>query len=209
MFRIEQEPHGLLITNPRTYRAFTSVFFGGTRRYTVRLAAVAGAGPDQRVLDIASGPGLLATAHADRVGPDGEVVGIDAAREMVDYARARTADRPNCRFEYGLAQSLDLPDATFDLVTCTFAMHHIPENDRARAISEMRRVLRPGGRLLLADMAAVGAHGRVTKMLSRHMDPTEIDIRRYREPLRDTGFDEISYRVLKPSTGILTAVKPL
>ncbi|WP_063920253.1 class I SAM-dependent methyltransferase [Nocardia violaceofusca] len=209
MFRIEQDPHGILITNPRGYSAFTSVFFGGRRRrHAAALAAASGARPGGRALDIASGPGTLVFALADRVGPGGEVVGVDAAREMVDYAAARSGGRANCRFDYGVAQSLELPDAAFDVVTCTFGMHHIPEADRGGALAEMWRVLRPGGRVLLADMAPAGVHGQLTKRLSRHMDPTEIDIRRYRKALQETGFQDLDYRTIRPSTGVLTGVKP-
>ncbi|WP_146100648.1 class I SAM-dependent methyltransferase [Nocardia nova] len=209
MFRIEQDPQGILITNPRGYSAFTTVFFGGRRRrHAAALAAASGAEPGGRALDIASGPGTLVFALADRVGPRGEVVGIDAAREMVEYATARSGNRTNCRFEYGVAQSLPLPDASFDVVTCTFGMHHIPEADRGNALSQMWRVLRPGGRVLLADMAPVGVHGRLTKLLSRHMDPTEIDIRQYRNPLEQAGFQDLEYRTVQPSTGVLTGVKP-
>ncbi|WP_043450376.1 class I SAM-dependent methyltransferase [Jongsikchunia kroppenstedtii] len=208
MFRIEQDSNGILITNPKGYNAFTTVFFGGRRRHDRRVAAVSGAAKGQRVLDIASGPGALVAALADRVGPTGEVIGIDAACEMVDYATAHAGRRPNCRFQCGAAQDLDLPDASIDVVTCTFAMHHIPEDERDQALAEMWRVLRPGGRLLLADMAAIGAHSRLTKLLSRHMDPAEIDIRRYRDSLRAIGFQQIEYSTVKPATGVLTALRP-
>lgn len=206
MFRIEQEAHGLLITNPRGYRVFTTMFFGGRRRHDAAVAAASSARSGHRALDIACGPGSLAVALADRVGPGGEVLGVDAAPEMVDYARAHCR-RPNCRFEYGVAQALDLPDRSFDVVTCTFAMHHIPAGDRGAAIAEMWRVLRPGGTLLLADLASVGLHGLLTRVLSRHVDAAEIDIRRYREMLADSGFQNIDTALIRPSTRILTAVK--
>ncbi|WP_067683681.1 class I SAM-dependent methyltransferase [Nocardia miyunensis] len=207
MFRIEQDTQGLLITNPRGYSMFTRLFFGGRRRHDARVAAASGACTGHRALDIASGTGTVAAALADRVGPTGEVVGIDAAREMVDYANAHAGRRPNCRFQQAAAQSLPFEDASFDVVTCTFAMHHIPDTDRAAALAEMFRILKPGGRLLLADMAPTGLHGHLTKLLSRHMDPAEIDIRRYREPLQATGFGQITYAVVPPSTGTLTAVR--
>lgn len=207
MFRIEQDAHGLLITNPRGYRVFTTVFFGGRRRHDAAMAAASGAGIGHDVLDIACGPGALVTALAERVGPSGTVFGVDAALEMVEYARA-TSRGSNCRFEYGVAQSLDLPDRSFDVVTCTFAMHHIPESDRYAAIAEMYRVLRPGGSLLLADLASVGLHGVVTRLLSRHMDPAEIDIRRYRQALVQNGFQQVETALVRPATRILTAVKP-
>ncbi|MBF5000896.1 class I SAM-dependent methyltransferase [Nocardia sp. BSTN01] len=77
-----------------------------------------------------------------------------ARRNSVPLTTSRSSlPRANCRFDYGVAQSLELPDAAFDVVTCTFGMHHIPEADRGRALAERSRVLRPGGRGLLADMA--------------------------------------------------------
>ncbi|WP_280215460.1 class I SAM-dependent methyltransferase [Nocardia cyriacigeorgica] len=57
----------------------------------------------------------------------------------------------NHRYAQSAAQHLDVADAEFHVITCTFVMHHIPERHRATAIDEMYRVLRPGGRLLLAD----------------------------------------------------------
>jgi demethylmenaquinone methyltransferase/2-methoxy-6-polyprenyl-1,4-benzoquinol methylase len=208
MFGTEQDARGILITHPRGYRAFTTLFFGGRRRHDAALAAASRAGTGHRVLDIACGPGTLVAALAERVGPNGEVLGVDAAREMIAYAEAHSP-RSNCRFEYGIAQSLEFPDCSFDVVTCTFAMHHIPEGDRGTAIAEMWRVLRPGGTLLLADMANVGLHGTLTRHLSRHLEPAEIDICRYREPLRQNGFQQIETAIVKPSTRILTAVKPV
>ncbi|KIU18753.1 class I SAM-dependent methyltransferase [Mycolicibacterium llatzerense] len=207
MFRIEQDAHGLLITNPRGYRVFATVFFGGRRRHDAEVAAASGAAMGHCVLDIACGTGELVAVLADRVGPGGTVLGVDAAPEMVEYARANSRGS-NCRFEYGIAQSLDLPDRSFDVVTCTFAMHHIPESDRDAAIAEMHRVLRPGGSLLLADLASVGMRGVVTRLLSRHMDPAEIDIRRYRQALVENGFQQVETALVRPATRILTAVKP-
>ena len=54
-------------------------------------------------------------------------------------------------FTVGVAQDLDLPDASFDVVTCTLAIHHIPARKREAAFREMYRVTKPGGRLLAAD----------------------------------------------------------
>jgi ubiquinone/menaquinone biosynthesis C-methylase UbiE len=56
-------------------------------------------------------------------------------------------------FTVGVAQDLGLPDASFDVVTCTLAIHHIPARQRQAAFAEMYRVTRPGGRLLTADLA--------------------------------------------------------
>lgn len=207
MFRIEQDPNGILITTPRGYRAVTAVLFGNRHRFNAAIVAASGAAAGAHVLDIACGPGMLASAMADRVGPSGQVIGVDAAPEMVEYATARSRSA-NCRFEHGIAQALDFPDHSFDVVTCTFGMHHIPESQRDTAISEMCRVLRPGGQLLLADMTTTGSHGHLTRLLTRHLDPDELDVRRYADTLTLNGFRQISSSVIKPSTRILTATKP-
>jgi ubiquinone/menaquinone biosynthesis C-methylase UbiE len=85
------------------------------------------------------------------VGPEGSVVGIDAAPEMIGYATRKARHLPNCRFEPGTADALAFADGTFDVVVSSLVMHHLPEDLRLRAVQEMLRVLRPGGRLLLAD----------------------------------------------------------
>ncbi len=106
--------------------------------------------PGERVLDVACGTGDLACGLAEAVGPAGEVVGVDLSQAMVDAAAARAAEAcvANVRFERMDAQSLALPDAAFDVVTCCFGLMYLP--DPELALAQMRRVLRPGGRLGLA-----------------------------------------------------------
>jgi ubiquinone/menaquinone biosynthesis C-methylase UbiE len=122
------------------------------RRWRTDLAGRLDLGPGNRVLDVACGTGRLAFELAGHVSPDGTVDGVDAATEMVNRARG-TNDRLRLpiRFQTALAQRLPFPDDTFDAVTCTLALHHIAHNDRDEAINEIWRVLRPGGRLLIAD----------------------------------------------------------
>ncbi|MEV0029028.1 methyltransferase domain-containing protein [Nocardia sp. NPDC050793] len=213
---------GILITRPRGYRVIRSAFvLGRGHALDAELIARSGAAPGNRVLDIGCGPGDLARALATRVGPEGEVVGRDPSPQMIAYATARTK-QPNCRFELGPAQTLDLPDASFDVVTCTFVMHHIPEAQREAALAHMYRVLRPGGRLLLADThptgrvlpAAIRAMSRFAARRTHdtaadhHADPlAAIDIRRYREPLSAAGFRSIEFATVPPIAGILLATK--
>jgi ubiquinone/menaquinone biosynthesis C-methylase UbiE len=113
----------------------------------LRRAALA---PGDRVLDVASGTGLVAFGAAQAVAPGGRVVGIDLSGRMIDAARER-AQRlklTNASFARMDAERLDLPDASFDVVLCALGLMYMPHPEQA--VSEMRRVLRPGGRLGLA-----------------------------------------------------------
>ncbi len=211
---------GVLLTQPRRYRAFKSAFLlGRGGRLNDRLAGLAGPAPGADVVDIGCGPGDLARVLARRVG---RVTGVDPSPQMIDYANARSHDLANCRFELGTAQALPLPDASVDLVTSTFAMHHIPAAHRGDAVAQMFRVLRPGGRLLLADthptdpllsatvrvMARFAAH-RTRDTAHDHDDPlAAIDIRRYRDLLCANGFEDVEFVTVRPATGVLMATKP-
>lgn len=146
--------HGITIGTPRFYDLSANLLFFGTRRRSYgRLLAAAGAQPGNRVLDIGCGPGYFARMLARAVGPNGAVVGIDAAPEMIDYARRRARRLANIRFETGAAEALALPDSSFDVVVSSLMMHHLPGELRLQAIREMFRVLRPGGVLLLSDFS--------------------------------------------------------
>jgi ubiquinone/menaquinone biosynthesis C-methylase UbiE len=162
-----QHGDGVTLDRVRMNEIVTHVFFLGRRRrvYT-RIAEVSGAHRGQQVLDIGCGGGYLSRLLAAAVGTDGKVTGVDPSAAAIEYAR-RKAPR-NCEFTTGLAQRLELPDESVDLVTSTLAIHHIPEDLRQQALGEMYRVLRPGGRLLVADFGSSGGrlnlHGRGQSM---------------------------------------------
>ena len=144
--------HGITIGTPLIYDLSTPLFFFGTRRRSYRsLMAAAGVKAGHRVLDVGCGPGYFVRMLAEAVGPTGSAAGIDAAPEMIDYARRKARRLPNCRFESGSAEALPFPDASFDVVASSLMLHHIPDELRLQAATEMRRVLRPGGTVLLAD----------------------------------------------------------
>lgn len=106
--------------------------------------------PGQRVLDVGAGTGIPSLAVAARIKPGGSVVGIDHTASMLEAAasNARAAHLDNIVFREMTAEKLDFPDDAFDVVVSTFALMFCP--DPARAVAEMRRVLKPGGRFALA-----------------------------------------------------------
>jgi len=111
------------------------------------LLAAAALRGGERVLDVACGTGLVSFRAARSVGPAGRVLGVDLSGAMVDAARERALQRalPNATFERMDAESLALPAASFDVVLCALGLMYMPEPEQA--LREMRRVLRPGGRL--------------------------------------------------------------
>ncbi|GAA2985650.1 class I SAM-dependent methyltransferase [Streptosporangium longisporum] len=146
----EHADAGGTIDHPRAYEVMSEIGFLGRRReiYT-RLAALSGARPGDRVLDVGCGTGYLTRILAPVVGPSGQVTGVDLSAPMIGRARR---DAPgNCSYRVGEGQALDLPDAGFDVVVSSLALHHIPATERGAAVREMFRVLRPGGRLLIAE----------------------------------------------------------
>lgn len=97
------------------------------------------------VLDVGCGTGVLAREAAARVGPEGSVAGVDVDPGMLEVAARRA---PDIEWRRGVASSLPYPDASFDAVVSQFSLMFFP--DRAGAIREMLRVLRPGGRVAVA-----------------------------------------------------------
>jgi arsenite methyltransferase len=121
----------------------------GGERTTLRLAALAGLESGERVVDVAAGPGASARLLARTFGV--EVVGVELATATVERARGRTADG-RVRFVCGDAESLPLREGTFDVAMSECSLCTFP--DKPRAVAEMARVVRPGGRIAIADVTA-------------------------------------------------------
>jgi ubiquinone/menaquinone biosynthesis C-methylase UbiE len=152
-------PTGRTIGTPRMYDLVTAVLFAGRRRQAFRaLAMASGARTGDRILDVGCGTGYFVRMLAEIAGPQGAVVGVDAAPEMIAHASSRSRAAANVSFEVGSAGALSFPDASFDVVVSSLTMHHIAPAEQLAAVQEMRRVLRPGGTLLIAEFQAPTGH---------------------------------------------------
>ncbi|HXR87215.1 MAG TPA: methyltransferase domain-containing protein [Stellaceae bacterium] len=165
-------PHaaGLVLHRAAAYDLFVWLMTGGRegamRERILRLARLA---PGEAVLDVGCGTGTLAIAAKRQVGAAGKVHGIDASPEMLARAvkKARRAGMV-VAFTEAPAQALPFSDASFDVVLTSVMLHHLPRPARAQCASEMRRVLRPGGRALAVDFAASQEKGLLSHLHRRH-----------------------------------------
>jgi ubiquinone/menaquinone biosynthesis C-methylase UbiE len=104
------------------------------------------------VLDVGCGTGTLLLAAAERVGRSGTLHGVEPSAEMRAHARHKAKTRDvSLQVVEGSADTLPYPPASIDAVFCTLALHHLPGPVQEVAIREMRRVLRPGGRVVIVD----------------------------------------------------------
>ncbi len=121
------------------------------KRHTVQRAAVR---PGMRVLDLAGGTGDLAAAFAPRVGDRGQVMICDINASMLVAGRDRLLDEGrvgNIEFVQGDAETLPFPDESFDRITIAFGLRNVTRKERA--LAEMCRVLKAGGRLLVLEFS--------------------------------------------------------
>jgi ubiquinone/menaquinone biosynthesis C-methylase UbiE len=168
---------------------------------TERLLALADPGPNERVLELACGPGGLGLAVAEHV-PGGEVVLSDVAPEMVEIAARRARERGLANVSTAVIdlEAIDAPDASFDAVVCREGLMFAV--DPGLALREIHRVLAPGGRFAAAVWGPRAANpwlGTVLDAASAHfgapMPPPGIpgpfaldDARRLEQLVRDAGF---------------------
>lgn len=148
--------------------------------------------PGSRVLDVACGPGNFTSAYADAVSPGGLAVGLDLSRPMLQQA-LRSNAAPGTAYLVGSALQLPFDDATFDAVACYGALYLMPEP--FRALTEVARVVRPGGRVAIMTTTAPDAVRGVAQQLARPsglriFGPDDVTGR-----LREAGFTDVSREV--------------
>jgi demethylmenaquinone methyltransferase/2-methoxy-6-polyprenyl-1,4-benzoquinol methylase len=184
----------------------TAMTAGLHHRWRARAADLARVGPGSRVLDVATGTGDLAIELARRVSPGGEVVGSDFAEGMLARAREKAAAgdagdvRP--RFEWGDALELAYEDDSFDAATVGFGARNF--SDLTRGLTEMTRVVRPGGRVVVLEITTPTRPGlalfyrlwfdRIVPALGWLAGAIVTSVSRLREPTSETTIaDAYSY----------------
>ena len=131
---------------------------GRERAFRERLTQLAGLQPGESVLDVGCGTGTLAITAKQRVGQSGVVVGIDASPEMIERAKRKARKTGvEVNFQTAVVEALPFPDASFDVVFSTLMLHHLPRSVREQCAREIRRVLKPDGRVLAVDFGATAS----------------------------------------------------
>ena len=172
----------------------------------------------ENVLDVGCGTGGVTIPAKLHVGKNGRATGIDPSPEMIAVARQKAGRAGlDIDFRVGVIESLQFHDGTFDAVTSSLMMHHLPEHLQVKGLAEIKRALKPGGRLLIADMMRSGTsfYKRILILLAPHivlhqyLHGVKFGIEDIPKLLQEAGFVEI--KQLEDSflnIGFVRAVKP-
>jgi ubiquinone/menaquinone biosynthesis C-methylase UbiE len=130
---------------------FAFRFIGGEDTFRRAIVAAAEIQAGDAVVDINCGTGTLALCLAAAAGPEGKVVGTDLADRMLEMARSKDSDG-RVKFIHANAENLPFDDDTFDRATSSLAIHEMNRQGRSNALSEVSRVVKSGGMLVVADL---------------------------------------------------------
>jgi ubiquinone/menaquinone biosynthesis C-methylase UbiE len=194
-----------MTSDPAAYKEFERAAFNAvaatydrwadtSRPFRQALIERAGVSSGHCLLDVACGPGLLVFDAIPIVGPSGRGVGVDISDKMIEEARRKAArlKLTNTEFRRMDAESLEFPDGSFDAVTAGLALLHFP--DPLRALSEMKRVLKPGGGIAVSEWGS-DSHATIFAAYGRQASTTPVPAPAgYRENIssmfKSAGFSE-------------------
>ena len=211
-----QETNGLMLQGGWRYDLhgwfLDACFFRGQgralRQKTITLARLQ---PGEAVLDVGCGTGALALEAKPLVGVEGRVCGIDPSAQQIAHARAKAARRhASVEFQIGVIEQLAFPDQTFDVVFSTLMMHHLPAPLKRQGLAEIARVLKPNGRLVMADFTR--KQDRAGQAARFHAGGSSVqDLAAL---VTDAGFSEVETEAMQPprfsafpGAGIIRAYK--
>jgi ubiquinone/menaquinone biosynthesis C-methylase UbiE len=162
------------------------------RQRTVDLARLQ---PGEQALDVGCGTGTLAIAVQRHVGRAGHVAGIDPSPQQIARARAKAARRHvPIDFQIGVIEQIAFPDQTFDVAFSTLMMHHLPVPLKRQGLAEIARVLKPGGRLVIADFKRKQERqGRAARFHAGGSNLQELAAL-----VKDAGFSQVETEELQP-----------
>lgn len=173
--------------------------------------AIAALRPGQTVLDLGSGGGFDCLLAAAQVGPEGRVIGVDMTPQMVERARANVAKTEHRHVDIRLGEIEHLPvaDASVDVILSNCVINLSP--DKAAVFTEAFRVLRPGGRLAIADVVATapipdelaGQIAAYTGCIAGAAQISELE-----ELMRRAGFQDVRVRVKESTRGVISEWLP-
>jgi len=166
------------------------VSLGSERAHREKALNLARLKAGESVLDVGCGTGTLAIAAKRHVGLSGTVCGIDASPEMIARAtkKARKAG-VDVVFKNAAAEALPFHDAQFHAVLNTMMLHHLPRKPREQCVQEIRRVLKPGGRVLAVDFG--GATPKEKGLFSQLHRHGQVNLRDLIALLSDAGLNPI------------------
>ena len=150
---------------------------GRSRAFRESLIDLAHLVAGESVLDVGCGTGSLTVAAKEQVGASGKVFGIDASPAMIARATAKAAKAGiDVCFKTAVAEALPFPEQQFDVVLSTLMLHHLPRQPRQACAREIRRVLKPLGRVLVVDFAHAQLKSGFLAHFHRHgyVDPQDV-----------------------------------
>lgn len=187
-------------TAPENYQRYFVPAIGGP--FAADLIEEAALRPGERVLDVACGTGVVTRLAAERVGPSGTLAALDVNPAMLSAARSIPSSGAPIQWYETSAEAMPLPDGAFDVVLCQLGLQFVA--DKEAALREMRRVLVPGGRVLVSVPPPNAFFGVLAEALARHVGDqaagfvrmvfslgTPATVERF---FRDAGFDDVAVR---------------
>ena len=190
------QTEGRLIRWASTYDELVNLLtFGHARLLRSMTVDQAMLKPGDTVLDVGCGTGAVTIPAKMRVGGTGKAFGIDPSAEMIAVARQK-AQRAGLEIDFriGVIESLPFADHTFDAVTSSLMMHHLTDRLRIQGLAEIWRTLKPGGRILIADMRRPEGSAFkkfFTSVILHHGHVVEFGLQDLPQLLKEAGFEDV------------------
>jgi ubiquinone/menaquinone biosynthesis C-methylase UbiE len=206
------ETKGYLIRWGGFYDTVVNILtLGQTKRLRTMTIDLAMLKPGERLLDVGCGTGGVTIPAKKGVGLGGPVSGIDPSPEMIEVARRKAESAGlNIDFRIGVIESLPYEDGSFDIVTSSLMMHHLPSDVQQKGLAEIYRVLKPGGRIFIADAMKTGSSFMkpLFNLFARHHG-LKLGVEDLPATLKSAGFsDAIQLKEHFAVIGFVRAVKP-